>query len=65
MKLAGSEGEVDNIGDCGNKYGWTFFKKPGRYGRSQESSEIGLTSNYEQHTVTIIRTIIGRKRAVA
>jgi len=21
MKLAGSEGEVDNIGDCGNKYG--------------------------------------------
>ena len=20
MKLAGSEGEVDNIGDCGNKY---------------------------------------------
>jgi len=24
MKLAGSEGEVDNIGDCGNKYGWTF-----------------------------------------
>jgi len=32
MKLAGSEGEVDDIGDCGNKYGWTFFKKPGRYG---------------------------------
>jgi len=21
MKLAGGEGEVDNIGDCGNKYG--------------------------------------------
>jgi len=29
MKLAGSEGEVDNIGDCGNKDGLTFFKKPG------------------------------------
>ena len=24
-----SEREVDNIGDCWNKYGWTFFEKPG------------------------------------
>jgi len=25
MILARSEGEVDSIGDCGNKYGWTFI----------------------------------------
>ena len=29
MKLAGDEGEVDNIGDCGNKKGLTFFRNPG------------------------------------
>jgi len=29
MKLTGDEAQVDNIGDCGNKKGWTFFKKPG------------------------------------
>ena len=29
MKLAGDEGQVDNIDDCGNKHGWTFFEKPG------------------------------------
>jgi len=29
MKLTGDEGEVDNINDCGNKYGRTFFEKPG------------------------------------
>ena len=31
MKLAGSEGEVDNIGDCGNKCSggghWPFFER--------------------------------------
>jgi len=29
MKLAEDEGEVDNIGDCGKKNGWTFLQKPG------------------------------------
>ena len=29
MKLTGDEGKVDNIGDCGNKKGRIFFKKPG------------------------------------
>jgi len=29
MKLTGDEGKVDNIGDCGNKKGQIFFKKPG------------------------------------
>jgi len=29
MKLAGNDRNVDSIGDCINKYGWTFFDKPG------------------------------------
>ena len=29
MKLAGDDGKVDSIGDCGNKNRWTFFQQLG------------------------------------